>query len=74
MDETSDKALRAAVAHDAALALERAASDIFRVAAHLDAVSENTLRRIVNDLRTIAKLKRPRVRLEPHPVAGDCPL
>ena len=66
MDASSERALRAAVAHDAALVLERAASEIFRVAANLDAISENTLRRIVGDLRIIAKLKRPRV--PPHPV------
>lgn len=56
---------------DAAAILERAAGEISRVAPVFDAISENTLSRVVGQLRTITKLKRPRTRLEPVPVPGD---
>ncbi len=59
--------MRAAAAEDAARVLERAASDISRVSGSLDAISANTLGRMTANLRTIAKLKRPRI--APQPVA-----
>jgi hypothetical protein len=60
--------VRAAAAEDAARVLDRAARDILRVASRLDDISANTIERVAAQLRTIAKLKRPKGR--PTPVAA----
>ncbi|MDI9847396.1 hypothetical protein QM467_04885 [Rhodoblastus sp. 17X3] len=60
--------VRAAAAEDAARVLDRAARDILRVAGRLDDISANTIERVAAQLRTIAKLKRPKGR--PAPVAA----
>ncbi|WP_298357492.1 hypothetical protein [Rhodoblastus sp.] len=66
-----DRLLREAAASDAAGVLARAADDIERVAAHLDDISQVTLGRVVASLRTIARLKRPKVPPKPAPTPGD---
>ena len=58
--------VREAAAEDGARALLRAAGDLARVAGNFDDVSNVAIRRMVENLRTIAKLKRPKV--EPRPV------
>jgi hypothetical protein len=63
--------VREAAAHDAAGVVERAATDLGRVAGKLDDISENTLRRMAAQLRTIARLKRPKLAPQRVPLPGD---
>jgi hypothetical protein len=66
-----EKLVREAAAEDAAAALEKSAEDIERVAGRLDDISDNAIRRMAAQLRTIAKLKRPKVAPKKIGVPGD---
>jgi len=66
-----DKLVREAAACDAAEALKRAATEIERAAGKLDDLSETKLRRMVQDLHSIARLKRPRQAPQRAPLPGD---
>lgn len=63
-----NRLVREAAVQDGADTLDRSAAEIERVAARFDDVSQNTLRRVAAQMRTIAMLKRPKV--GPTPVAA----
>lgn len=65
------KLMREAAAQDAAGVVEKVAADLDRVAGKFDDISENTLRRISAQLRTIATLKRPKQPPERVSIPGD---
>lgn len=66
-----EKLVRAASVDDGAATLLRAAGEIDRFAGRFDAVSENTLRRVAAQLRTIATLRRAKPAPTPVAVPGD---
>ena len=66
-----EKLVRAASVDDGAATLLRAAGEIERVGRRFDDVSENTLRRMAAQLRTIATLRRAKTAPTPVDVPGD---
>ena len=67
-------ALAEAKIKDALPELERAAAIMARHASSFDPISENTLNRYADVLRTIIKLRRRPVITEPVRIEGDCEL
>ena len=69
--KTHNELVRDAAAEDGARALLRAAADIERFAGNFCDVSETTIRRTADQLRTVANLKRPKIEPEAVPIPGD---
>jgi hypothetical protein len=60
-----------AKAEDGARALLRSASELALFAGHFDDISETMILRMVENLKTIAKLKRPKITYRPVPTPDD---